>query len=358
MTIGPHYMLFRPLALDDEACSSEGGHMTVESVRGTEDVLYPWTPIDPLAEALHLLRMRGGFYCRSELSAPWGLEMPPIADSVSFHLVVSGEMWLEVPDSAPQRLLPGDFVVVPHGAGHVMRSAPSAPNAGRVDLLPQTMIGDHYSVLRHGGGGARSTLVCGVVEFDHPTARRLVALLPPILRMDAAGSATRSTTTQVLSLMAEEARHAQPGGEAVLTRLADILVILAIRSWIDSAPAAQNGWVGALQDPQVGRALAAVHRAPDRPWTVESLAREAAMSRSAFAARFTDLVGEPAMRYVGRWRMESATVALMDGATVAELASRSGYESEAAFSKAFKRITGASPGSVRHRTDGTFPTRR
>ncbi|HET8993844.1 MAG TPA: AraC family transcriptional regulator [Rhodococcus sp. (in: high G+C Gram-positive bacteria)] len=335
--------------------------MTIERVRETDNVLYPWTPVDPLAEALHLLRMRGGFYCRSELTAPWALEMPPVADSVSFHLVVSGEMWLEVPDSASARLLPGEFVIVPHGAGHLMRSDPSVPStgcAGRVDLLPQTMIGDHYSVLRCGGGGERSTLVCGVVEFDHPTARRLVALLPPILRMDTTASARRSTTTQVLSLMADEAQHVLPGGEAVLTRLADILVIMAIRSWIDSAPAARRGWIGALQDPQVGRALAAVHRAPERPWTVESLAREAAMSRSAFAARFTELVGESAMRYVGRWRMESATVALQDGATVAELASRSGYESEAAFSRAFKRITGVSPGSVRHRTDGTFATRR
>lgn len=331
--------------------------MTIDRARETTDVHYPWTPVDPLAHALHLLRMRGGFYCRSELSAPWALEMPPVADSVSFHLVVSGEMWLEVPGSATARLLPGDFVIVPHGSGHVMRSDPSITSAGSpgpVDLLPQTMIGDHYSVLHYGGGGEHSTLVCGVVEFDHPTARRLVALLPPLLRMDTTGPTRHSAPTQVLSLMAEEAQHVQPGGEAVLTRLADILVIMAIRSWIDSAPAARHGWIGALQDPQVGRALAAVHHAPERPWTVESLAREAAMSRSAFAARFTELVGEPAMRYVGRWRMESATVALQDGATIAELASRSGYESEAAFSKAFKRITGASPGSVRRRTDGNI----
>ncbi len=311
----------------------------------TGSVTYPWTPVDPLGEALHLLRMRGGFYCRSELSAPWGLEMPAFTDSSSFHMVVSGEACLDVPGDSPTRMLPGEFAVVPHGAGHLIRSEPTAHRTGRVDTLPQQMVGDHYSVLRHGGGGEPTVLVCGIVEFDHPTARRLVSLLPPVLWMDP----SRNTASQLLALMAEEARRVRPGGEAVLTRVADILVILAIREWVESDPAARRGWVGALQDPQVGRALAAVHRAPEQPWSVAGLAREAAMSRSAFAARFTDLVGEPPMRYVSRWRMETAALALRRGATVSELAARSGYDSEAAFARAFKRATGTSPGAVRRR---------
>ncbi|MEV1133221.1 AraC family transcriptional regulator [Rhodococcus coprophilus] len=311
----------------------------------TGSVTYPWTPVEPLGEALHLLRMRGGFYCRSELSAPWGLEMPAFTDSSSFHMVVSGEAWLDVPGAPPARMLPGEFAVVPHGAGHVIRSEPAARRTGRVDTLPQQMIGDHYSVLQHGGGGEPTVLVCGIVEFDHPTARRLVSLLPPVLWMDPG----RNTASQLLALMAEEARRVRPGREAVLTRVADILVILSIRDWVESDPAAQKGWVGALQDPQVGRALAAVHRGPEQPWSVAGLAREAAMSRSAFAARFTELVGEPPMRYVSRWRMETAALALRRGATVAELAARSGYESEAAFARAFKRATGTSPGAVRRR---------
>lgn len=311
-----------------------------------EPAPYPWTPVDPLGEALHLLRMRGSFYCRSELGAPWGLEMPSFPGSASFHAVVAGEAWLDVPGTPPVCLRPGDFAVVPHGKGHVIRSEPSPVHTGRVDVLPQEMIGDHYSLLRHGGDGDRGILVCGIVEFDHPTSARLVSLLPPILRIEAAAAAP-GATAQVLALMADEARQVRPGGEAVLTRLADILVIMAIRSWVESDPAAQRGWVGALQDPQLGRALAAIHRHPERAWTLTALAREAAMSRSAFAARFTSLVGEPAMRYVSRWRMESAAAALRDGATVAELASRSGYESEAGFARAFKRVTGVSPGSMR-----------
>jgi AraC-like DNA-binding protein len=151
-----------------------------------------------------------------------------------------------------------------------------------------------------------------------------------------------------LRFIAAEAREMRPGGEAVITRLSDILVIQAIRSWIAHDPAGQRGWLGALQDRQIGRALAVVHRDPARAWSVSSLAAEAAMSRSAFAARFTELVGEPAMRYVARWRMHAALRSLKeDGVRLGELAGRLGYRSEAAFSRAFKRFMGVSPGAVR-----------
>src|SRR5262245_21190637 len=153
-----------------------------------------------------------------------------------------------------------------------------------------------------------------------------------------------------LRLMAAEARELRPGGEAVITRLADVLVVQAIRVWLETDPAARTGWLGALQDKQVGRALTLIHRDPARAWTVASLARELAMSRSAFAARFTELVGEPVMHYVARWRMQVAFGSLRDeNATVAEIAGRLGYGSEAAFARAFKRVTGVAPGSVRRR---------
>jgi AraC-like DNA-binding protein len=156
----------------------------------------------------------------------------------------------------------------------------------------------------------------------------------------------------MLRLMAAEAGELRPGGEAVITRLGDILVIQAIRAWMESDPAAQTGWLGALQDPQIGRAISLIQRDPARDWTVASLADEVAMSRSAFAARFTELVGEPVMRYVARWRMHVAVAALKEeGATVGELADRLGYRSEAAFSRAFKRIIGVSPGAVRRTAD-------
>ena len=157
-----------------------------------------------------------------------------------------------------------------------------------------------------------------------------------------------------LRFMAAEAKELRPGGETVITRLSDILVIQAIRSWIEEDPAAQTGWLGALQDKHIGRAIALIHRDPARAWTVASLSNEVAMSRSAFAARFTELVGEPVMHYAARWRMHVALTWLKeDDAGLADLANRLGYQSEAAFSRAFKRFIGISPGAVRRNGDAT-----
>ena len=156
--------------------------------------------------------------------------------------------------------------------------------------------------------------------------------------------------TVLLGMIADEVREDRPGAEAVVTRLADVIVVQAIRGWLETGGTGP-GWLRALRDPQVGRAVALVHREPGTPWTLDRLAREARMSRSAFAARFTELAGEPALRYVTRWRMHLATVELGKGARVTELAGRLGYDSEAAFSRAYKRVVGVSPVTVRARPD-------
>ena len=307
---------------------------------------------DPFGQALHFLRMSGVFYCRSEFTAPWALELPALEDCLMFHVVTAGRCTLEVKGSEDHDLQPGDFALVPHGAGHRLASEPGVGGARLFDL-PRERVSDRYELLRHGGGGAPTTVVCGVVRFDHPAADRLVRLLPSVIAVDAWSSREVEWIQSTLRLMAIEARELRPGGETVITRLADILVIQAIRSWIASDPAAQTGWLGALQDKQIGHALALVHREPARPWTIESLANEVAMSRSAFAARFTGLVGEPAMHYVARWRMHVALTWLKEEDTaVSEMASRLGYESEAAFSRAFKRFLGFSPGAVRRTKSG------
>jgi AraC-like DNA-binding protein len=311
------------------------------------DALDPWAPADPLGEALHFLRMNGAFYCRSELSAPWGLALPPMPGYLWFHVVTSGRVWLETDEADASVLQPGDFALVPHGEGHRVRSEPGAPAPGVLEL-EREQVSDRYEILRHGGGGAPTTLICGAVRFDHPAARNLVQMLPKTILIEATNSPHMDWMQSTLRLMAAEATELRPGGEAVMTRLADILVVQAIRSWIETDPAAQTGWLGALQDRQIGRAISLIHRDPARAWTVASLARELAMSRSAFAARFTELVDEPAMQYVTRWRMHVALNSLKEeGATVAELAHRLGYRSEAAFARAFKRVIGISPGAVK-----------
>ncbi len=307
----------------------------------------PFPPSDPLGEALHFLRMNGAYYCRSELTGPWGLTLPPMPGYLWFHVVTSGRLWLETGEDHRGWIQLGDLALVPHGEGHVLRSEPGAPAPGILDLEREP-VSDRYEILRHGGGGAPAGLICGAVRFEHPAAGNLIEILPSTIHIEASSSPRLESMQTMLRLMASEAGELRPGGEAVITRLGDILVIQAIRAWIESDPAAETGWLGALQDPEVGRAIAQIHRDPARSWTVASLANELAMSRSAFAARFTELVGEPVMTYVARWRMHVAVAALKEeGATIGQLADRLGYRSEAAFSRAFKRVIGVSPGAIR-----------
>jgi AraC-like DNA-binding protein len=311
------------------------------------DLRNPRPAPDPLGKALHALRMSGAFYCCSELTEPWGLTLPPLPDYVWFHVVTSGRVSIDVGDGEPASLHGGDLALVTHGAGHRLGSDPAAPAPGILDL-PREEVSDRYELLCHGGGGALTRLMCGAVRFDHPAARNLVALLPEIIYLDAASAPDVAWMQGTLGLIAAETKYLRPGGEAVITRLADVLVIQAIRSWMETDPSAQTGWLGALRDEHLGRALSLIHGDPARAWTVAALADEVAMSRSAFAARFTELVGEPVMQYVTRWRMRVAVNALRDeGATVAQVADRLGYRSEAAFARAFKRVTGAAPGSVK-----------
>ena len=306
-----------------------------------------WPTGDPLGEALHFLRMTGSFYCRSDLTAPWGMQLPPMPGCLWFHVVTSGQCWLEVDDAPPRQLRPGELTLVPHGEGHRLRSEGNVPTPGILDLHRE-VVSDRYEILRHGSGGEPTGMICGAVTFDHPAAHNLVRLLPQILHIEALGPLQSEWMQSTLRLMASEARAPRPGGETVITRLADILIIQAIRSWIETDPAAQTGWLGALRDRQIGRAIAMIHRDPAQDWTVATLADAVAMSRSAFSARFTELVDESAMRYVTRWRMQLAMDWLAEEtATVGEVAARLGYVSEAAFSRAFKRSTGVSPGSVR-----------
>jgi len=299
---------------------------------------------DPVGEALHFLRMSGTFYCRSEFAAPWALDIPPLQNCLMLHVVTAGRGFLEL-EGTPARLLqPGDLALVPHGQGHVLTSAPGLP-AAKLFEIHHDQVSERYEVLKLGGDGERATMICGLFQFDDPAAQQLISLLPKIITVDAWTSPSSDWIQSTLRMIAAEAKEMSPGGETVITRLADILVIHAIRFWITHNPSAQTGWLGALQDPQIGQVISRIHRNPGRAWTLESLASEASMSRSAFAARFTELVGEPAMHYVTRWRMNTARARLGESnLTVGEVANSLGYESEAAFNRAFKRHVGISPG--------------
>jgi len=307
---------------------------------------------DPLGEVLHLLKLTGTLYSRAELTAPWAIELPAFENCMMFHVVTAGQCWLEVDAEEPRLLQAGSLALVPHGNGHCIRRNLEDKAVPLFDI-PVEQVSERYEIMKFGGGGELTQLTCGVVRFDHVAGKQLISLLPKILQINSWSDDEGNWLQSTLRLITHEARTLRPGGETVITHLADILIIQAIRSWINSAPEAEQGWLAALRDSHVGQALSTIHREPEKNWTVASLAKEVGMSRSGFSARFTSLVGQSVMRYLTHWRMQLAHEQLQatsDSLTV--LAERLGYQSEAAFCRAFKRVFGVSPGSVRH----TIPT--
>lgn len=302
---------------------------------------------DPLAETLHLLRLTGTLYCRSELSAPWGIAVPRLEDVMTFMVVMSGAAWLEIDGEEPVLLEPGSLTLLPHGVEHRLRSDLSIRATPLFDL-PVERISDRYEMLHHGGGGAVTRAMYGVVRLDHVAAQMLISQLPKMLTVNAVNDDPGGWLQTTMQFVAREARDMKPGGETVITRLADILIIQAIRSWLEQAPAAQRGWLAALRDEQIGRALAAFHRALEHDWSVVRLAHIAGMSRSSFSERFTRLVGQPVMHYLTRWRLQTARLRLRDTSDpLAAIAMGVGYQSEAAFCRAYKRLFGETPGTLR-----------
>jgi AraC-like DNA-binding protein len=299
--------------------------------------------VPAVADALRHIAITGVFYCPSYLREPWGGTVPPMPGCVWFHAVTSGRAELVVGGDRLE-LQSGDLALVPHGTGHRIEAGgpseyPSIPD------LPHEEQSDNYAVLRYGKDGPLTELICGGLRLEHPSARRLLDGLPPVVHVR---TVRRTAVGATLDLLADEVQRRDVGSEAVISRLCDILVIQAIRHWMTSDEATSSPWLRAMSDPQLGPALAALHAAPAAPWTVNSLASRAAMSRSAFAARFRDVLGQPVMGYLTDLRIQLAVDLLHRGdRTVAEIATAVGYESDASFSRVFKRHLGTSPRQAR-----------
>ena len=307
---------------------------------------------DPLGEILHLLKLTGTFYCQSRLSAPWGVAAPAFEGVMSFVLVASGRCWLMVEGEPPLLIEEGGFALMTRGAPHSLRSDPDAPDAD-LETLPVRQVTPLYETLEYGGGGETTALTYGIVRIDHAAGGMLRELLPDVLKIDAWRDEAGGWLRETMRFIAREARELRPGGETVITRLADVVVVEAIRRWLATAPEADRGWLKGVRDPQIGRAVIAVHRAPAEEWTVESLAKAAGMSRSAFSGRFSELVGTSAMRYLTLWRMQLARTTLLENSqSLAAIAEEVGYHSEPAFCRAFKRVFRETPGEVRARGRG------
>lgn len=310
---------------------------------------------DPLGETLHMLRLTGTLYCRGEFTAPFSIEIPTLDGVMTFLVVTSGRCWLQVADAEPRMLKEDSLALIPHGVPHVVSSDPNLRPDPLFDL-PVAKISERYEHMRHGGGGELTQTMYGVVRFDDIAAQHLLRLLPQTIYIDGCHNDASDWLQSTLRFIASEAASLKPGGETVITRLADIVVIQAIRSWLAHSSEADQGWLGALRDRQIGRALALIHKDPANDWGVAALADAAAMSRSAFSARFTQLVGVSPGKYLTEWRMQVARTKLLDSTTpIATIAEQMGYQSEAAFCRAFKRTFKQSPGGVRRRNQRPSP---
>ncbi len=259
---------------------------------------------DPLGEVLHLLQLTGVLYCNAEFTDPWGIQVPELPGVMNVEVVTSGHCWIELEGEAPVFMPEGSLVMIPRGRRHKLRGNPGDKTTWLEDI-PIERIGDRFEVMRFGGGGRPSKVTYYGVRFDPYLADRLIRLLPEMLHLRTHvndGSWMHST----IRFIAQEARQRLPGSETVITRLADVLVIQAIRTWLESMREETHGWIAALHDRQIGKAMSLMHRHPEREWRVDVLAREVGMSRSGFSARFTALVGEPVLHYLTGLRMQLA----------------------------------------------------
>jgi AraC-like DNA-binding protein len=331
--------------------------------------------VDILSDVLRVVRLSGAVFFTAKFSAPWALESPnpellasivmPKAECVVlFHILTEGECVVECQPHPPVRMKAGDVVIFPHGDPHKMyshRGAPSTPvgavfSQGSADELPQVAFG---------GGGEDSVFICGYLNCDqrfNPLVRALPTML--LVRNRDGGTAVEavgdkgtapsrvprsssSWLSTTLKFTINEAKTARPGNAAMLGRLTELMFVEILREYMQQLPADRGGWLAGLNDTHVGKAVRLIHSNPAQDWTVMELARQAGTSRSVLAQRFTELVGESPMRYLVGWRIQLAKQMLRDGATIADVAARVGYESEAAFNRAFKRAAGSPPATWR-----------
>ena len=306
-----------------------------------------WGTADALSSVLFDLKLTGTFFCNSSFGSRWALDIAE-RDFASFHFVAKGSAWLQTFENGRRGqavlLRQGDLALIPRSPRQVFASE-RRTTGSPLDALPAKPFGASASVVEAGKQPARWQVICGGVRFEGFVTTTLVGLLPQVLVLRARRA--NRIIANALEAMRRESLSASPGGATLMTRLAEVILIHALRTWLESQKG-PSGWIAALKDPQIGQALAAVHRRPETVWSLEGLARTAHLSRSRFSQRFAELTGEAPMQYVTKLRMQRAAEALRgERLSIGELALRFGYESEPAFARAFKRHLGKPPGAIR-----------
>jgi AraC-like DNA-binding protein len=329
---------------------------------------------DTLSDVLRSVRLRSAVFYFVSGEGDWVAEAPAsseIADAVmpdaehviEYHVVTAGECWAAIVGEQPRKLKRGDIILLPQGDAHVVSSSPGMRANPSVDAffemqrnhrpfrvhysngaVPVSVDRDSGHLPVFGASEQVTTLVCGFIGVDVRPFNPLLATLPRLLHLQGAGGRSE----QFAQLAAEESARKRPGAEALLERLSEMMFVDAIRRHVEQLPDQSTGWLAGLRDRFVGRALALLHDRPAAEWTVEELSRQVGLSRSAFHERFVELIGHPPMQYLTQWRMQAASRLLRDTrASVASIALDVGYDSEAAFARAFKRAAGVPPAAWR-----------
>ena len=330
---------------------------------------------DTLSDVLRSVRLRSAVFYFVSCDGKWAAEAPPSRDIakavmpgaehvIEYHVVTQGECWAAIVGESPRKLKRGDVVMLPQGDPHVISSAPGMRADNHIDAYLQLghdrrpfgvfydggaapqISREPYVLDRSVGCGAATTLVCGFIGCDTRPFNPLLATLPRLLHLPADSSSGWSE--QFLAVAAAEAVSKRPGSEALLERISEMMFVDAIRRHVEVLSQESTGWLAGLRDRFVGRALALLHAEPAAPWTIDELGKRIGLSRSALHERFVELIGQPPMQYLTHWRMQIAARLLRDGqASVAAVAAAVGYESEAAFTRAFKRLVGTPPAAWR-----------
>jgi AraC-like DNA-binding protein len=324
--------------------------------------------MDVLSEVLKVVRLDGAVFYNAEFSSPWSVRSPPSPALASYlapgaghviiyHLLTEGRGYARLEDGARLPLEAGDIVIFPHGDAHIMH------NGARVKTVDlgkelERIVSQGLKIARMGGGGELTKYVCGFMACEPRLAQVLLGGLPRLFKVNIRNDAAGRWLENSIRFSAAEADASRAGSEAVLAKLSEALFVETLRRYIVLLPQQQTGWLAGARDPEVGTALAMMHRYPARPWTIADLAREAGTSRSVLAERFRHYLGEPPMAYLTRWRLQLGAQMLSSSSySVARIASEVGYESEPAFNRAFKREFTLPPARFRMEAKGVRQTR-
>jgi len=315
--------------------------------------------MDALSDVLRVAHLTGGVFLRAEFFAPWCISsrltpehcspvLGPASHMMIFHYVAEGEVHIQIEGEQDEDLIEaGEVVLLPRNDMHLMGSDLRLPAVPGKEVIRPPRDGGLFSI-HHGGTGSCTRMVCGFLGCASTEGNPVISSLPPLLRVKLEQGGAAEWIRSTFQYAAEEVSAARPGSETVLAKVSELLFVEAVRRYAEELPDGRTGWFSGLRDPHVARALALLHRDITRRWTVDDLGREVGMSRSALADRFIRLIGVPPMHYLAGWRMQVATGKLRDTSdSLAQVAETVGYDSEAAFSRAFKKAFGTAPATWR-----------